>query len=161
MAETEYALSIKQPWATLVAYGLKTIEIRRWPTARRGRILIHAAREADDWEGAWAALPPELHDAAKLVGGLIGSCELTGCIAYRGREAFLADQAKHLNDPDWFEPPVLYGFAIAHPKPLPFRAYPGWVRFFPIKDEAPRRRKKAAPQPTAEPGLFSEPDDLE
>ena len=35
-----YALSIKQPWAALVVQGLKTIEIRRWPTARRGQILI-------------------------------------------------------------------------------------------------------------------------
>ena len=37
MAEIDYALSVKQPWATLLVHGLKTIEVRAWPTARRGR----------------------------------------------------------------------------------------------------------------------------
>src|SRR5262245_61764820 len=32
-----FALSVKQPWASLLVHGLKTIEVRRWPTARRGR----------------------------------------------------------------------------------------------------------------------------
>src|SRR5205823_6217499 len=31
-----YALSLKQPWATLLAHAVKTIEVRKWPTARRG-----------------------------------------------------------------------------------------------------------------------------
>ncbi len=39
-----YALSLKQPWAALLVTGRKRIEVRNWPTARRGRILIHAAR---------------------------------------------------------------------------------------------------------------------
>lgn len=162
MAETEYALSIKQPWATLVVHGLKTIEIRSWPTARRGRILIHAARVPDKHEKAWAALPAGLRDAAQLVGGLIGSCELTGCIAYRDREVFAADQAKHFNDPDWFAPPVLYGFTVANPRPLAFREYPGWVRFFPVKDEPPQRaRKKPARESTSKADLFSHLDPKE
>ena len=29
---TEYALSIKQPWAALVVCGVKTVEVRRWPS---------------------------------------------------------------------------------------------------------------------------------
>jgi ASCH domain len=155
MAESEYALSIKQPWATLVVHGLKTIEIRSWPTARRGRILIHAARVPDRYEKAWASLPAELREAARLVGGLIGSCELTGCIAYRDREGFAADQAKHFNDPDWFAPPALYGFTLANPLPLAFREYPGWVRFFPVTAEPPRRvRKKASEKKESKADLF-------
>ena len=35
MAEIDYALSIKQPWAALLVHGLKTMEIRSWPTAHR------------------------------------------------------------------------------------------------------------------------------
>jgi len=162
MANTEFALSIKQPWAALVVHGLKTIEVRRWPTARRGRILIHAARVPDDWEKAWAALPPELRDSANLLGGLVGSCEVTDCIAYRTKKEFAADEEKHFNDPDWFEPPALYGFTLANPRPLPFRDYPGWVRFFAIKDQTPRRgRKKATSEIIADPRLFPEPDDFE
>jgi hypothetical protein len=36
-------LSIKQPWASLIASGIKDIENRTWKTNFRGRILIHAS----------------------------------------------------------------------------------------------------------------------
>ncbi len=136
MTTVTHALSIKQPWAALLVHGLKVIEVRRWPTARRGRILIHAARVPDPRPEAWAQVPPELAEAARVVGGIIGCAELTGCIAYRSAEAFAQDRDKHLNDPAWFEPPVLYGFVFADTGPLPFRPYSGWMRFFPV-EQAP------------------------
>ena len=37
------ALSIKQPWASLIANGIKNIENRTWKTNFRGRIYIHAS----------------------------------------------------------------------------------------------------------------------
>lgn len=37
------ALSIKQPWASLIAHGIKDIENRTWRTNFRGRIYIHAS----------------------------------------------------------------------------------------------------------------------
>lgn len=36
-------LSIKQPWASLIAHGIKDIENRTWKTHFRGRIYIHAS----------------------------------------------------------------------------------------------------------------------
>lgn len=39
----EKALSIKQPWASLIAHGIKDIENRTWKTSYRGKILIHAS----------------------------------------------------------------------------------------------------------------------
>jgi hypothetical protein len=108
-------------------------------------------------------LPVELRQAAKLGGGIIGSCELTGCIAYRSEEAFAADQPRHLNEPAWFRPPVLYGFTIAGAVPLPFRPYPGWVRFFAVKDRVPRRKKAGnrAGSTSEMPNLFSGLEQLE
>jgi activating signal cointegrator 1 len=38
------ALTLTQPWATLIACGAKRIETRSWATAFRGRIAIHAAK---------------------------------------------------------------------------------------------------------------------
>ena len=137
----EVALSLKQPWATLLVHGLKTIEVRSWPTARTGRVLIHAARVPDPEEEAWAHVPAELREAARLAGGIIGAGSLTGCVAYRSREAFTADRDRHLNNPDWFREPVLYGFLFRDLTPLEFRLYPGWVRFFTMKAEAPRRKQ--------------------
>jgi hypothetical protein len=135
-----YALSLKQPWATLLVHGRKTIEVRRWPTARRGPILIHAARVADWREEGWRLLPAELKEAAQLLGGIIGIGELTGCITYGNREVFAADRSRHLNDPSWFQGPVLYGFVFTKVRILPFRPYPGWMRFFPVHNDLPQRQ---------------------
>jgi len=39
------ALSVWQPWASLLALGLKEYETRSWYTEYRGQILIHAAKK--------------------------------------------------------------------------------------------------------------------
>jgi ASCH domain len=134
---SRYALSIKQPWAALIVQGLKTIEVRRWPTARRGRILIHAARVPDDRPEAWDHVPKHAMKMAQLQGGIIGAAQLTECRRYADLETFLDDQTLHLNEAGWFEPPVLYGFAFTQPEILPFQKYPGWFRFFTIKELEP------------------------
>lgn len=36
------ALTIRQPWASLIALGVKTIETRSWKTDYRGPLAIHA-----------------------------------------------------------------------------------------------------------------------
>jgi hypothetical protein len=128
----EYALSIKQPWAALLVHGLKTIEVRRWPTARRGRVLIHAARVPDPREHGWRLVTPEMQETAHLSGGIIGAAELIDCLRYATAETFETDRARHLNDPTWFRPPCLYGFAFANMQALPFRRFPGNVRFFTV-----------------------------
>src|SRR5262245_48875861 len=107
-----HALSLKQPWAALLAHGRKTIEVRKWPTARRGRVLIHASRVPDERPEAWQHVPPELTESAHLFGGILGAGEVIGCKVYRHLEAFTADQAQHLNEPAWFEAPALYGFTF-------------------------------------------------
>jgi len=135
-----HALSIKQPWATLVVHGLKTIEVRRWPTPRRGRILIHAARIPDERSKGWDALPKQLKDEAKLIGGFIGAVDLVDCRIYNSAEDFNRDGDGHLNDPDWWQGSVLYGFEFAAAEPLPFRKYSGWMRFFPVLDAVPKRK---------------------
>jgi hypothetical protein len=132
-----YALSIKQPWAALLVRGQKSIEVRSWPTARRGRILIHAARIADERPQAWAHVNAELEPIARQLGGIVGFAELTGCVPYRSVEAFAADRGHHLNEAAWFAPPVLYGFRFDSPQVVSFSRYPGWMRFFPVDwDEA-------------------------
>lgn len=37
------ALSIQQPWASIIAYGIKDVENRTWDTPYRGKFLIHAS----------------------------------------------------------------------------------------------------------------------
>lgn len=41
------AITLKQPWATLIAEGLKEYEFRSWKINYRGEILIHAGKTVD------------------------------------------------------------------------------------------------------------------
>ncbi len=132
------ALSLKQPWATLLAHGIKVIEIRKWPTIHRGHVLIHAAKIADERPEAWKHVPPELSEIAELRGGIVGSAFLTGCLGYRSPRIFAIDQRLHLNELDWFEGPIMYGFTFTRATPLPFREFPGWLRFFPVQEDGQR-----------------------
>lgn len=43
MSDPIKALTIRQPWAQLIALGVKTIETRSWSTRYRGPLAIHAA----------------------------------------------------------------------------------------------------------------------
>lgn len=52
-------LSLTQPWASLVAAGVKRVETRGYRTSHRGPLAIHATREVDlaacdEWEIALA-----------------------------------------------------------------------------------------------------------
>ncbi len=49
------ALSIRQPWAWLIANGYKDIENRSWRTNFRGEFLIHAGKKFDSAGWRWAA----------------------------------------------------------------------------------------------------------
>lgn len=44
------ALSLYQPWAQMLACGIKLVENRRWDTDERGTFLIAASRVKLDWE---------------------------------------------------------------------------------------------------------------
>jgi ASCH domain len=56
------ALTVRQPWAWAIIYGGKDIENRRWRTAYRGPLLIHAGKAADPAGSAellWTMADPE------------------------------------------------------------------------------------------------------
>lgn len=71
-------LTLRQPWASAIAYGTKRIENRAWPTDHRGLILIHAGRTLD----------PNAHDAPLArpflrrpypKGAIVAVARLDGC----------------------------------------------------------------------------------
>src|SRR3954470_11772886 len=76
------ALSLKQPWAALLAAGRKTIEVRRWTTRYRGELLIHAANVDDERPEAWALVDEVLRPLAERRRGVIGVGVLTTVCAY-------------------------------------------------------------------------------
>jgi activating signal cointegrator 1 len=53
------ALTLWQPYASLIAEGIKRVETRGWSTPYRGPLLIHCARH---WSGGLAARFEEIKD---------------------------------------------------------------------------------------------------
>lgn len=88
------ALSLRQPWAWLVAAGIKPVENRTWPTKFRGRFYIHAAKSKDiNVQGLGDEWIRERLDAGDLTrywsarldrGAIIGEATIKDCI-YRPR----------------------------------------------------------------------------
>lgn len=56
------AISLWQPWAALVASGVKRFETRSWSTDHRGALAIHAAKTRQGWEHA----APDVLEALRL-----------------------------------------------------------------------------------------------
>lgn len=70
------ALTIKEPWATLIIDGYKKYEFRSWKTNYRGKILIHAGMSLEkDMLKRF-----EVYDLKCSKGEIIGEAELTDCI---------------------------------------------------------------------------------
>lgn len=87
------ALSIIQPWASLIVTGIKDIENRTWRTNYRGEFLIHASGKR--LKLGWAALTTEQYQAARQlicpfgtvndskslpVSAIIGKATLVDCV---------------------------------------------------------------------------------
>lgn len=71
------ALTIKQPWATLIMQGDKRFEFRSWQTKYRGDLLIHAGKGID--KEAMKRL--EKYLPVKLpYGKILGKVKLVDCI---------------------------------------------------------------------------------
>lgn len=119
------ALSIRQPWAWLIAHGYKDIENRTWFTTFTGKILIHAGATMTraDYEACCIfassvsrEIPdfPRFEALKKELGGIVGECEIVDCVNKSDSEWFVGD----------------YGFVIRNAKPLPFTPCKGALGFF-------------------------------
>lgn len=69
-------ITIKQPYATLIAEGLKEYEFRTWKTKYRGDILIHAGKGIDKQ----AMKKYEYLNLEYPQGCIIAKATLTDCI---------------------------------------------------------------------------------
>jgi len=84
------ALSLTQPWATLLVLSEKEWETRSWPTAYRGALAIHASLTFPQWARALCKDRGYYHFGVLLkhglrgrdlpLGSIIGVCELVDCI---------------------------------------------------------------------------------
>jgi hypothetical protein len=97
------ALSLTQPWATLVAIGAKKLETRSWPTYYRGPLLIHAAKGFPGWARdtcfqlpfATAIAAAGYTSFSQLpLGQILGMVSLTGCKATHDLAPWVVDETE-------------------------------------------------------------------
>jgi len=103
------AISIKQPWAYLIAYGIKDIENRTWKTNFRGRVLIHVGAKKIDYNPVRIHFSMTIHDYKLLHrSAIIGSVEIVDCIQ-NSQSGWADPDCWHwvLKDPVLFEKPIL------------------------------------------------------
>ena len=70
------ALTIKEPWATLIIDGYKEYEFRSWKTNYRGKILIHAGKSLEKNQ----AKKFKEYNLEYNCGEIIGEADLVDCI---------------------------------------------------------------------------------
>ena len=74
-SSTIKCLSVRQPWASLIVNGTKTIENRSWRTHYRGPLLIHASRTVDRDACREHGLDPD----SLPTGVILGSVTMADC----------------------------------------------------------------------------------
>lgn len=134
------AITIKQPWASLIVHGIKDIENRTWRTNFRGRVLIHASADnrlmnippSEFMTGDQCVAIDKVRFPNKnwrLYSAIIGSVEIVDCV--QNHPSIWAEQTEVIPLGNVLDDLKLLGRTVP-PKPI----Y-NWVLANPILYEKP------------------------
>ncbi len=132
------ALTIKQPWGSLIVRGGKDIENRDWHTNYRGIVAVHTSKKLDPDEmesacGMMAGFVPKFSDRIFRqdtfpLGSIIGTVEIVDCVDHSDSPWFCGDFGFLLRNP------------VAFPEPIECR---GALSFWNVPDDLlPRMREQ-------------------
>lgn len=127
------AITIKQPWASLIVHGIKDIENRTWTCPKKyigQRVLIHASGSHgkkfkvnltdDQTKAAFATIAKECMFGSLPFGAIIGSVQIVDCV--QNHPSVWAEKGVY----NWvFANPVLFEKPIPAKGKLSFWDYPG------------------------------------
>ena len=134
------ALTVRQPWASLIVAGVKDVENRTWPIPSTApavpfRLAIHAAKRVDHHDNipAWTHLGAVMErgpigvnvEVDRTAGCVLGLVTVTGC--HRATECGYFEP--DINYAEWCSPWAEHGDGVWHwtladatPLPMPFHA---------------------------------------
>jgi activating signal cointegrator 1 len=135
------AITLTQPWATLVAIGAKRIETRGWQTRYRGPLAIHAGKGLGPVGGkrgfaeVYSSEPFRSALLAAMPGGIrfpfgaiVATCELVECMEIDGAPTGFAVHTPDRSDVWWRTrdeiafgdyTPGRFAWLLANIQPLP------------------------------------------
>jgi hypothetical protein len=130
-------LSLKQPYAELLASGKKTIELRNWNTKLRGKFLIHASKNVNKEKCKFLNIDHTVLD----IGAIIGKATLYDVKKYDNRTQFTRDRNRHYADENFFGPRT-HGFMIKNAQRFRYSIrYRGQLRFFEVNQSILNHRR--------------------
>jgi hypothetical protein len=143
------ALSLKQPFAWLIANGYLLVDDRSWGTQYRGPILIHASKGLYEayYQHIRSNTDVPIPDRDKLeYGGVVGIADLVLCSKPGQLPAGISrEQRAHFGGVHQ----EYYGFLFAQARPLPLMPCAGKLGIFEIDMD-----KLLAAPPAAQKALF-------
>lgn len=130
------ALSIRQPWASLIVLGYKPVENRTRTSYHRGPLLIHASKTFDlegfEWikaHRAELALPENWTELPAMQGGIIGRVDMWD-VSTRTESLYSYPASVTEQDRRWFFGP--HGYWMRDPRQLPFLPWRGQLGMFEV-----------------------------
>lgn len=111
------AITLWQPYATLLVAGIKIHETRSWSTNYRGELLIHAAKRPIKWAEldieSLEKIHPRIKDIEYPLGAIVGKVEIVDC-----RPIGVWDLIEEVDEilGDWTE--GRFAWECANPQPL-------------------------------------------
>lgn len=93
---TNSALSVRQPFASMIVCGIKSIEFRSKPTTKRERVYIYASKTPDLGKYDDLGISPD----SLPLGMLIGTVEIIDCTGETGQYEW------HLANPKLLKRPI-------------------------------------------------------
>lgn len=120
-------LSVSQPFADLIILGKKTIELRKWNTNFRGKLLIHAPLKVRKEDCK------RLKIGGKFVtGAIVGKVEIYDVKKYDSQRQIKLDQKFHFASKNFHD--RTFGFLLKNAKsfrvPVPYK---GQLGLFDVK----------------------------
>lgn len=124
------ALGIRYPWIELVLRGIKTIEVRNWKTAYRGKLYLYASRQPADTKYAAERMRAHAFDLKSLPrAAVVGEIELTNIRLATERDSDAAQVPAEFLSGN-------YAWELANPiryeEPLPALVKPFGSWFYPF-----------------------------
>jgi hypothetical protein len=125
-------LTICQPYAHLIASGVKRVENRTWPTDYRGPLLIHAGKSRE-WYDAETLAEYGLAESDLTFGAIVAVAELADCLNFTAAMCSPAvrDRFPWLGSHEHTEGPVCWVLENVRrlARPIP---YPGARKLFDV-----------------------------
>lgn len=120
------AISVKQPWASLIVHGIKDIENRTWNTNFRGKVFIHASakdagalyellneKQIEAMNNHWTNSPYPL----RPLSAIIGEVEIIDCVI--NHQSIWAEKTiqntKNYKGNPFDKPQPIYNWVLANP----------------------------------------------